>query len=126
MLALWRRPGTGSSLVVEKMVTCGRCLQDTVIEEDREFVLAYFEMPDEELDVSRMSPWLLRIELNREMMVDKKLAMADVAERINAEFEDELSCIFNDDNAAKLILRVCCVLLNPPLHNLKEPHLHIQ
>lgn len=30
---------------------------------------AYFEMPDEELDVTRMSPWLLRIELNREMMV---------------------------------------------------------
>jgi hypothetical protein len=26
-------------------------------------------MPDEELDVTRMSPWLLRIELNREMMV---------------------------------------------------------
>ena len=53
-----------------------------------------------------MSPWLLRIELNREMMVDKKLSMADVAERINAEFEDELPCIFNDDNAEKLILRV--------------------
>ena len=27
-----------------------------------------------------MSPWLLRIELNREMMVDKKLLMADIAE----------------------------------------------
>ena len=78
----------------------------TVIDEDREFVAAYFEMPDEELDVRRMSPWLLRIELNREMMVDKKLSMADVAERINAEFEDELSCIFNDDNADKLVLRI--------------------
>lgn len=78
----------------------------TVIAEDREFVAAYFEMPDEELDVRRMSPWLLRIELNREMMVDKKLSMADVAERINAEFEDELSCIFNDDNADKLVLRI--------------------
>ena len=31
-------------------------------------------MPDEEVDPSRMSPWLLRIELNREMMVDKKLS----------------------------------------------------
>jgi len=39
-------------------------------------------------------------------MVDKKLSMADVAERINAEFEDELSCIFNDDNADKLVLRI--------------------
>jgi DNA-directed RNA polymerase II subunit RPB1 len=80
--------------------------QTTVIDEDREFVEQYFEMPDEEMDVNRMSPWLLRIELNREMMVDKKLSMADIAERINSEFEDELTCIFNDDNAEKLILRV--------------------
>ena len=34
--------------------------------------------------------------------------MADIAERINSEFEDELTCIFNDDNAEKLILRVRC------------------
>ena len=46
------------------------------------------------------------MQLNREMMVDKKLSMADIAERINSEFEDELTCIFNDDNAEKLILRV--------------------
>jgi DNA-directed RNA polymerase II subunit RPB1 len=79
---------------------------DTVIEEDRDDVLSYFEMPDEELDTSRMSPWLLRIELDREMMVDKNLSMPDVAERVNSEFEDDLTCIFNNDNAKKLILRI--------------------
>jgi len=79
---------------------------DTVIEEDREFVRAYYEMPDEEVDPGRMSPWLLRIELNREMMVDKKLLMADIAERINQDFQDDLSCIFNDDNSEKLLLRI--------------------
>ena len=63
-------------------------------------------MPDEDVDPSRMSPWLLRIELNREMMVDKKLLMADVAERINEEFGGDLSCIFNDDNSEKLVLRI--------------------
>ena len=42
-----------------------------MIEEDREFVRSYYEMPDEEVDPARMSPWVLRIELNREMMVDK-------------------------------------------------------
>jgi DNA-directed RNA polymerase II subunit RPB1 len=74
---------------------------DTVIEEDREFVKSYYEMPDEEVDLARLSPWLLRIELNREMMVDKKLTMADVAERINSEFHNDLVCIFTDDNAEK-------------------------
>ncbi|BDA48126.1 probable DNA-directed RNA polymerase II subunit RPB1 [Coccomyxa sp. Obi] len=78
----------------------------TVIDEDREFVEQYFEMPDEDMDINRMSPWLLRIELNRDMMVDKKLSNSDIAERINSLFEDELTCIFNDDNAEKLILRI--------------------
>ena len=49
------------------------CAQDTVIEQDRDFVQSYFEMPDEEQDLTRMSPWLLRIELNREMMVRRDL-----------------------------------------------------
>ncbi|KAH0969210.1 hypothetical protein GBA52_028935 [Prunus armeniaca] len=63
-------------------------------------------MPDEEVNPDKISPWLLRIELNREMMVDKKLSMADIAEKINLEFDDDLTCIFNDDNAEKLILRI--------------------
>lgn len=32
--------------------------------------------------------------------------MADLAERINGEFHSEMHCIFNDDNADKLILRL--------------------
>ncbi|KAB1201777.1 DNA-directed RNA polymerase II subunit 1 [Morella rubra] len=78
----------------------------TIIEEDVDFVRSYYEMPDEEVAPEKISPWLLRIELNREMMVDKKLSMADIAEKINLEFDDDLTCIFNDDNAEKLILRI--------------------
>ncbi|KAL3846325.1 hypothetical protein ACJIZ3_003728 [Penstemon smallii] len=78
----------------------------TIIKEDVEFVKSYYEMPDEEIDPYKIYPWLLRIELNREMMVDKKLSMADIAEKINHEFADDLTCIFNDDNAEKLILRI--------------------
>ena len=100
------------------------CAQTTVIDEDREFVENYFEMPDEDMDVNRMSPWLLRIELNRDMMVDKKLSMSDIAERINSEFEDELTCIFNDDNAPKLILRVRSCSLDRPLHGSHAVYVH--
>ncbi|KAG2562256.1 DNA-directed RNA polymerase II subunit RPB1-like [Panicum virgatum] len=78
----------------------------TIIEEDVEFVQSYYEMPDEDIDPDKISPWLLRIELDREMMVDKNLSMADIAEKINSEFDDDLSCIFSDDNADKLILRL--------------------
>jgi hypothetical protein len=82
-------------------------LQTTVIEEDREFVHSYFDMPDEDFPINRQSPWLLRITLNRDLMVDKKLSLEAIAERINTEFEDELHCIFNDDNAEVPALRVC-------------------
>eukprot|EP01018_Ginkgo_biloba_P010814 Gb_06029 [translate_table: standard] len=78
----------------------------TIIEEDADFVKSYYEMPDDDIEPEKLSPWLLRIELNREMMVDKKLSMADIAEKINRQFEGDVACIFNDDNAEKLILRL--------------------
>lgn len=78
----------------------------TVIEEDMELVRSYMEMPDEDLNLDRMSPWLLRIELDRGMMTDKKLTMADIANKIFEEWGSDLHTIFEDDNAEKLILRV--------------------
>ena len=78
--------------------------QNTVISEDQEFVNIYYEMPD--FDPTRISPWLLRIELDRKRMTDKKLTMEQIAEKINLGFGDDLNCIFNDDNAEKLVLRI--------------------
>ncbi|XP_039787957.1 DNA-directed RNA polymerase II subunit RPB1-like [Panicum virgatum] len=40
------------------------------------------------------------------MMIDKNLSMADIAEKINREFDDNLSCIFSGNNADKLVLRL--------------------
>eukprot|EP00271_Cylindrocystis_brebissonii_P003385 TRINITY_DN1429_c0_g6_i1.p1 TRINITY_DN1429_c0_g6~~TRINITY_DN1429_c0_g6_i1.p1 ORF type:complete len:1954 (-),score=319.86 TRINITY_DN1429_c0_g6_i1:2079-7940(-) len=82
----------------------------TIIEEDLETVQSFFDMPfGEDNDETRpdsMSPWLLRIELDRVMMVDKKLTMQAIGEKIKQEFKDDLSYVFSDDNARKLILRV--------------------
>ena len=61
-------------------------------------------MPD--IDTARISPWLLRLELDRRRMTDKKLTMEQIAEKINHHFGDDLNCIFNDDNAEKLVLRI--------------------
>lgn len=60
----------------------------------------------------------IRIELDRKRMTDKKLTMEQISEKITAGFGDDLNCIFNDDNAEKLVLRIrimnaddgaCCV-----------------
>ena len=64
----------------------------------------YYEMPD--FDPTRISPWLLRIELDRKRMTDNQLTMEQISEKINAGFGDDLNCIFNDDNAEKLVLRI--------------------
>ena len=78
----------------------------TVVEEDKEWVESYFDLNEGEVDVNLLSPWLLRIELARDMMVDKKLLLSDVANVIMRDFGAELHCIYNDYNAEKLILRV--------------------
>ncbi|XP_041482735.1 DNA-directed RNA polymerase II subunit RPB1-like [Lytechinus variegatus] len=78
--------------------------QSTVIAEDQDWVNLYYMMPD--FDTTRISPWLLRVELDRKRMTDRKLSMEQIAEKINAGFGDDLNCIFNDDNAEKLVLRI--------------------
>lgn len=84
----------------------------TVIEDDQEFVEAFFAIPDEERESSlnRQSPWLLRFELDRAKMLDKKLEMNTVANKIMEVFGQDLSVIWSEDNAEKLVIR--CRALN--------------
>ncbi|KAG0233948.1 DNA-directed RNA polymerase II subunit rpb1 [Actinomortierella wolfii] len=82
---------------------------NTLIEEDQDFVTAYYALEDDPA-MHNVSPWLLRIELNRSMMLDKKLNMTDVANKISEDFQRDLMCIHSDDNAEKLIIR--CRIIN--------------
>ncbi|KDQ17519.1 hypothetical protein BOTBODRAFT_29699 [Botryobasidium botryosum FD-172 SS1] len=79
----------------------------TVIDEDRDFVEAFFAIPDEEVEgnMHRQSPWLLRLELDRAKMLDKKLEMSYVASRIAEAFSTDMFVIWSEDNADKLIIR---------------------
>uniref|UniRef100_A0A0R3RGM9 DNA-directed RNA polymerase subunit n=6 Tax=Onchocercidae TaxID=6296 RepID=A0A0R3RGM9_9BILA len=78
--------------------------KNTIIEEDQEWVNIFYEMPD--FDPSRCSPWLLRIELDRRRMTDKKLTMEAIADKIHQGFGDDLNVIYTDDNAEKLVFRL--------------------
>ncbi|KAK4532844.1 hypothetical protein CCYA_CCYA14G3701 [Cyanidiococcus yangmingshanensis] len=79
---------------------------NTVIEEDREWVRDYFDLPDEMDRPERLSPWLLRIVLSTEMMIDKRLRLSDVARKLRAEFGGDLSVVYSDDNAEKLVMHI--------------------
>ena len=62
---------------------------NSVVQEDQDWVSVYYEMPD--FDVSRISPWLLRIELDRKRMTDKKLTMEQISEKITAGLFEQYS-----------------------------------
>ncbi|KZW00731.1 beta and beta-prime subunits of DNA dependent RNA-polymerase [Exidia glandulosa HHB12029] len=79
----------------------------TIIEEDRDFVDAFFAIPDEDVEAKLhlQSPWLLRLELDRAKMLDRKLDMSYVASRIAENFMTDLFVIWSEDNSDKLIIR---------------------
>ena len=83
----------------------------TIIPDDEDFVHAFFAIPDEEVEqkLHLMSPWLLRLELDRAKMIDRKLTMTYVANRIAQSFKTDLFVIWSEDNSEKLVIR-CRVL----------------
>ncbi|KAJ2743394.1 DNA-directed RNA polymerase II core subunit rpo21 [Coemansia sp. BCRC 34301] len=78
---------------------------DSIIEEDRDFVQLFYEIPDSRFPVEDTSQWLLRLELNRSMVVDKKLTVNEVVERISEELGSDLQCFGSDDNSDKMVIR---------------------
>merc|ERR1719413_69263 len=79
---------------------------NTLVDEDKEWVSEYYELPDEDENPARCGPWLLRIQLSNKVMTDKKLTVREVGERIMKDFFGDLDCIFTDDNAEELVLRI--------------------
>ncbi|QRW05817.1 DNA-directed RNA polymerase III subunit C5 [Ceratobasidium sp. AG-Ba] len=80
---------------------------NTIIDEDRDFVETFFAIPDDnnERTLTQQSPWVLRIELDRAKVLDKKLDMSYIADRIEQAFYPDMKVIPSDDNSEKLILR---------------------
>jgi DNA-directed RNA polymerase II subunit RPB1 len=81
--------------------------RSTIIAEDAEFVEGYFFIPDEGVEdmLDRMSPWVLRLELDRAKMLDKDLDIDYVRTKISDKFGTDLHVIASDQNAEKLIIR---------------------
>jgi DNA-directed RNA polymerase II subunit RPB1 len=52
------------------------------------------------------SKWLLRMEMNSEMMLEKNITMDDIHFTLKNSFGNEISCIFSDYNSDNLIFRI--------------------
>jgi DNA-directed RNA polymerase II subunit RPB1 len=79
----------------------------TSIENDDRIVELYkeYQLLDEDCDRS-VSPWLLRLELDRSKMLDRGLTMIDLHHALLNHFGNRVKCMFSDDNAANLIFRI--------------------
>ena len=75
---------------------------------------SFFAIPDGEIEskLHLQSPWLLRLELDRAKMIDRKLTTHYVAGRIAESFKTDLFIIWSENNPEKLIIH-CRVLGSP-------------
>ena len=64
----------------------------TCVEEDREFMSFYFEIPDDDFSMENASPWMLRFVLDRKKKENKDLSNAEIAEKINQDWNGDLKC----------------------------------
>ena len=87
---------------------------NTLIDEDKATMLQYrdFEnMIDECLDQptneeNEKSKWILRMVMDPEVMLEKNITMDDVNFTLNSVYSDEISCVYSDYNADKLVFRI--------------------
>jgi DNA-directed RNA polymerase II subunit RPB1 len=82
---------------------------ETVLKEDREllaFHRLFMTMPESEAKPSSWSKWVLRLELNRQVLFDKNITMDEILYVLRKRFDDELDVIYSDFNSQKLVMRI--------------------
>jgi DNA-directed RNA polymerase beta' subunit len=92
---------------------------NTLIQEDRSTMLQYYEyqrmlnecagIPEAEDDPNNSagrSKWIIRMVMSREAMLDKRITMDDVHFAIKNSHGDDVSCMYADYNADKLVFRL--------------------
>jgi DNA-directed RNA polymerase II subunit RPB1 len=88
---------------------------NSLIDEDKDTISQYrdFEnMIDKCLeqnittDENEKSKWIIRMEINAEVMLEKNITMDDIHFTLNNVYQDEISCVYSDYNADKLVFRI--------------------
>ena len=80
---------------------------ETTIEDDKEFLQSYREFLESNMiSLNNLSPWLLRLEFDRDKMLEYDINMIDVYNSLQDFYEDGISVMFSDDNATKLVFRI--------------------
>jgi DNA-directed RNA polymerase II subunit RPB1 len=86
----------------------------TLIEEDKTTMEQYKRVEDilkecaedDTADETVKSKWVIRMEMDAEVMLEKNITMDDIHFTLNHSFGNEISCIYSDYNASKLVFRI--------------------
>nr|AAD12605.1 RNA polymerase II largest subunit [Antonospora locustae] len=78
----------------------------TIINEDRDFVEAYFEFPDEYVSLDTLNPWLLRLVVARDRLISNNLDFEFIAQKIKKVFHQDIFLLHSDANAEELVIRI--------------------
>ena len=83
--------------------------KNTLIDEDRELLQIYsmFSSMDEVLTEEDCgSKWIIRLEFDKEKILNKDITMEMIYHKMSIQFPDEVNCVYSDDNSGKLIFRM--------------------
>jgi len=87
--------------------------RSTMINDDELLLEQYYEFEDmidncnEDDDNNAVkSKWIIRLELDNEIMLEKNITMDDVHFAINTLYGEDLNCVYSDFNSSKLIFRI--------------------
>ena len=98
---------------------------NSLIEEDVDALTQYYEFErvvdqcgaQDVVSSKEKSKWIIRMEMDKESMLDKNITMDDINFAISNAFNEEVHCVYSDYNSDKLIFRL---RLNNLLSNRKK------
>ena len=87
---------------------------NSLIEEDVDALTQYYEFENivddcgasQIVDSKEKSKWIVRMEMDKESMLDKHITMDDINFAISNSYNNEVHCIYSDYNSDKLIFRL--------------------
>jgi DNA-directed RNA polymerase II subunit RPB1 len=88
---------------------------NTLILEDKSTMSQYREFENmveeclgqgDSLEENEKSKWVIRMEMDPEVMLEKNITMDDINFTLNNTYTDEISCVYSDYNSDKLVFRI--------------------
>jgi DNA-directed RNA polymerase beta' subunit len=82
----------------------------TDTDEEREFIRSYQDFCKifdiEQCEEEELSPWMIRFVFDKEAMMNRNISVIEIQEKIKEKESDDIQCLFSDDSASNVVMRV--------------------